>query len=263
MRIERTTAGPVPADARQHMVPMRDGVALAADLYTDEPQTPLPVVLIRLPYDKNGAYCFMPEIARYFAARGFAAVIQDVRGKYRSEGATEFGVHEVADGFDTLEWVSRQPWCTGDVVMFGDSYFGMTQLAAAASGHPALRAIVPRVTGTRLGAILPHSDGSADPEQTSLRFYYATHFVDQLCYDWEIDLAARPLASTFEEFFTALGHRSSDYDIEVAAPGRGRCVEIEQLLAAPPVPTLYTVGWFDNSALWSWWDIERLMQHAS
>lgn len=100
-----TRVGPaaVPEDAEQVMIPMRDGVRLAADLYLTDPPRPAAVVLVRLPYDKDGAYCFMPQIGRYFLARGFNVVVQDVRGKYRSEGATEFAVHEVDDGNDTNE----------------------------------------------------------------------------------------------------------------------------------------------------------------
>ena len=78
-------------------------------------------------------------------------MIQDVRGKFRSEGEREPFIHEVADGWDTLDWIEQQAWSTGSVGMVGDSYYGFTQWAAAASGHRALKAIVPRVTGTWFG----------------------------------------------------------------------------------------------------------------
>jgi hypothetical protein len=177
---------PVPDDAVEVRVPLRDGVELAADLYAAG-EEPRPVVLVRLPYDKDGAYCFLPSIARYFVQHGYTAVIQDVRGKFRSGGATEFGVHEVDDGYDTVAWVAAQPWCDGRVLMWGDSYFGMTQLAAAASGHPALTAISPRVTGTRLGRDVTFADGSRDVEVTSRKGYFSSWYVDRDAYEWEID----------------------------------------------------------------------------
>ena len=79
------------------------------------------------------------------------------------------------DGFDTLGWIAAQPWCDGRVVMWGDSYFGMTQLAATASGHPALAAISPRLTGTLLGRDVSFPDGSRDVEVTSRKGYFAAY----------------------------------------------------------------------------------------
>ena len=149
------TVGPAPLDprARQHMVPMRDGVHLATDVYLPEGAGPFPAVLVRLPYDKNGRYCWMPvPRSAIFIARGYAFVPQDVRGKFRSEGEPIAFVNEVPDGYDTIEWIARQPWSNGDVGMWGDSYYGFTQWAAVACGHPALKAIVPRVTFADLDA---------------------------------------------------------------------------------------------------------------
>ena len=95
-----------------------------------------------------GRYTFMPQLAPHFTDRGYAFVVQDVRGKFRSEGETMPFVHEIEDGYDTLEWIVSQPWSNGSVGMWGDSYYGYTQWAVVASGHPALKAIVPRVTST-------------------------------------------------------------------------------------------------------------------
>ncbi|MEU9345277.1 CocE/NonD family hydrolase [Streptomyces sp. NPDC048278] len=258
MRVE---PGPVPEQAQSVRIPMRDGTRLATDVYLPSGTGPWPAVLVRLPYDKNGGYCFMPEIAAYVTGRGYAAVVQDVRGKFRSEGATEFGIHEVSDGYDTVDWVCRQPWCDGDVVMTGDSYFGLTQLAAAASGHPALRAISPRLTGTRLACVVDEAPDATTVEQTSRRGYFATHYVERDTYLWEPDWSARPLADQFEQFFGALGRRSVSYDTDLKEPDGLRGPSVDDLLDAPPLPVLFTVGWFDNCAVWSWPDIQRLLRH--
>jgi predicted acyl esterase len=128
---------------------MHDGVRLATDVYLPEPTgLPRPAILVRLPYDKSGRYTFLPEIAARLTAYGFTAVVQDVRGKFRSEGDRAPFVNEAADGAATLDWIVAQPWSNGVVGMMGDSYYGFTQWAAASTGHPALRAIVPRVTGS-------------------------------------------------------------------------------------------------------------------
>ena len=78
----------------------------------------------------------MPFLATHFIARGYAFVPQDVRGKFRSEGDPLAFVGEVPDGYDTIEWITRQPWSNGDVGMWGDSYYGFTQWAAVACRAP-------------------------------------------------------------------------------------------------------------------------------
>ena len=263
MHIVHVKPGVVPADAQAVQVPMRDGVVLAADVYLPEKDWTGPIVLVRLPYDKDGDYCFMPEVARYVVAHGYGVLVQDVRGKYRSDGETIFGVHEVDDGFDTIEWVTQQRFSDGNVLMWGDSYFGMTQLAAASSSHPALKAISPRVTGTQLSICLENRDGSTVVDQTSRRGYFATHYIDRDHYEWDIDFDSRPLADTFEKFFSTLGKRSPNYDDDVAHPSSLRALTVEQLLSAPAVPTLYTIGWFDNCAIWSWHDVEQMLAHPT
>src|SRR5262249_53449721 len=147
MSLDVETLGPAPLDpdAEQMHVRMRDGVRLATDVYLGDDSTPRPAVLVRLPYDKCGRYTVMRQRAPWFTERGYAFVAQDVRGKFRSGGETVPYVREVTDGYDTIDWIVSQPWCDGSVGMFGDSYYGYTQWAAVASGHPALRAIVPRV----------------------------------------------------------------------------------------------------------------------
>ncbi len=119
-------------------VPMRDGVSLATTAYLPDGPGPFPTVLVRTAYNR------VPMIGTDFARRGFAFVVQDVRGRYGSGGEWRPFVNEERDGFDTLEWLAAQPWCNGKVAMFGDSYLAATQFSAALSGHRALCAINPR-----------------------------------------------------------------------------------------------------------------------
>ncbi|MDP5183622.1 CocE/NonD family hydrolase [Blastococcus sp. BMG 814] len=260
MEITVLRPGVVPEAADAVAVPMRDGVELATDVYRPDDEA-RPVVLVRLPYDKDGEYCFLPSIARHANARGYTVVVQDVRGKFRSGGATEFGIHEVEDGYDTIEWITAQAWCTGDVVMWGDSYYGMTQLAAAAGGHPSLKAIAPRLTGTLLSQEVPYPDGTRDVEATSRKVYFSSWYVDRNAYEWPVDWTARPLRATFEHFFAELGRRSPNFDAEFGGSAPGLTGHLDRLLAAPPVPTLFTVGLFDNCAIYSWHDLRALLGH--
>ena len=197
------------------MVPMRDGVRLATDVYLPDGAGPFPAVLVRLPYDKNGRYCWMPFLASHFIARGYAFVPQDVRGKFRSEGEPVAFVNEVPDGYDAIEWITRQPWSNGDVGMWGDSYYGFTQWAAVAAGHPALKAIVPRVTiadiDTWLEGVTPLYGAH----------YLAEYWTDHNTHEWTPDWSQRPLAAVFDAAFEAIGRRSASFDY-VLERSRGR-----------------------------------------
>lgn len=128
------------------MVPMRDGIRLATDIYLPEGKGPFPVLLERTPYGKrrtNRADCTAqdpkirskPEIAAQFVAGGFAYVLQDGRGRYASEGHFTKYLCEGEDGEDCLAWIMRQPWCNGEVGTLGLSYGAHVQ-AALACGNP-------------------------------------------------------------------------------------------------------------------------------
>ncbi|MFJ9900010.1 CocE/NonD family hydrolase [Streptomyces sp. NPDC091280] len=150
--VETMTPEPPSAHAREHMVAMRDGVELATDVHLPEHSTAHSAILVRTCYDKSSRYTALSFEAEYYRARGFAFVTQDVRGKFRSGGETVPYAHDVADGYDTVDWIVRQPWSNGRVGVTGQSYYGFTTWAAVASGHPAIKAAVPMVTGIDMGA---------------------------------------------------------------------------------------------------------------
>ncbi len=129
---------------RNVAVPMRDGVSLYADVYRPAGTGPFPTLLQRTPYDKSVTNMF--QLILRALERGYAVVLNDVRGRFASEGDFMAFVNERNDGYDVLEWLTNQSWCDGNVGMFSQSYVGLTQWQAALSGHPALKAIVPVVT---------------------------------------------------------------------------------------------------------------------
>lgn len=128
-----------PITQRAVMIPMRDGVKLASDIVRPNKEGKVPAVLVRTPYRKN------TNGGAALAAVGCALVCQDVRGRYNSEGEHAPFLYEADDAYDTIAWIAKQPWCNGDVAMHGGSYVGYTQLAAAMSGAPALKCIMPAV----------------------------------------------------------------------------------------------------------------------
>lgn len=139
--------------ALEVMMPMRDGVRLATDLYfpakPDDPGARAegchPVLLVRTPYNKRDDGARVG--AEYFTRRGYIVAIQDCRGRYRSEGTFYFLTQEPEDGYDTIEWLGAQPWSTGKVGMFGTSYLGWTQTAAAVLNPPSLATMVVNQAG--------------------------------------------------------------------------------------------------------------------
>ena len=138
---------------KSRMVPMRDGVRLATDLYFPEiPDEKLPVVLIRTPYDKNELRDKADGDAHMFASHGFVVAVQDSRGKFESEGIySPPAGHEAEDGFDTVDWIAKQAWSSGRVGMHGCSYPAEVQAATAPLKHPNLTTMIPR-NGPFIGA---------------------------------------------------------------------------------------------------------------
>ncbi|MEU2234073.1 CocE/NonD family hydrolase [Streptomyces vietnamensis] len=140
------------ATAKESMVPMRDGTELATDVYLPDEAAVHSAILVRTCYDKSSRYTALTYEAEYFRSRGYVLVAQDVRGKFRSAGETFPYAHEVDDAYDTVEWITQQPWSNGRVGVTGASYYGFTTWAAVASGHPAIKAAIPQVTGIDMAA---------------------------------------------------------------------------------------------------------------
>jgi uncharacterized protein len=120
--------------------PMRDGVELAIDLMRPELPGPLPVVLLRTPYDK---VLSRSEVYERLARRGYIIAFADCRGRFNSDGVFRPYFDEADDGYDTVEWIAAQDWCDGNIGMTGGSYVGQTQWYAASRRPPHLKAIVP------------------------------------------------------------------------------------------------------------------------
>ncbi len=129
-------AAEVAAGGTEHMVPMRDGVKLATNVFLPQGEGPFPVVLTRTPYNKEGGFSLGSD--RYTKA-GYAFVIQDCRGRFRSEGQYTIFEDDRDDGYDTVNWIAQQSWSNGKVGMSGASAMGITSLLAAIAQPEALK----------------------------------------------------------------------------------------------------------------------------
>ena len=138
-------------------IPMRDKIATLADIYRPDAPGRFPVILIRTPYGRGPE--IPPDGVGHFAARGYVVVIESVRGTAGSEGEFHPWINERKDGYDSIDWVSRKRWSTGRVGMMGLSYLGQAQWAAAVEAHPALKCIIPEVSGSDHFLDTPYDHG--------------------------------------------------------------------------------------------------------
>jgi uncharacterized protein len=135
-------------------IAMRDGTRLATDLYF--PRGPAaekyPVVLIRTPYGNFPGHNYNDPAIQVFASHGYVVAVQDKRGKFRSEGIYLVSGGDANDGYDTIDWLSKQPWSNGRIGTYGCSYLGDIQIFLAQTRHPALKAMIPQASGSAAGS---------------------------------------------------------------------------------------------------------------
>ena len=230
-------------------VPMRDGVELSASVLLPAGEGPFPTVLVRTPYGKEG------ELANYerYAHRGYAVVIQDVRGRSASGGEWRPNSCETEDGDDTIRWIAAQPWSDGAVGMMGGSYLGYVQWAAAASGNPHLKALVSVVCAGSPFGDLPRRGGCLSSGSMAWNFGVSRReWSPQLMErdDWDAVLDVRPLEEIPRR---ALGYDIPFFTEELAHPdldaywARGDWRTRGE--GVTDVPALIVSGWFDDNGM--------------
>lgn len=225
-------------------VPMRDGTTLSADVYRPKGDKPVPIILVRTPYD-NGVAGHVAA-GKHWASRGYAYVVQDVRGRGESDGEFYPLVTEADDGYDTIEWLAKQPWSTGKVGMMGSSYLGWVQLYAAIRKPPSLKALIPTVTPPDPDRNFPLQFGAYEPSTLS----------------WLATLSGRTMQDISEhDLRAAYGHRPL-YDADrllgrtlkvwrdwLDHPTRDAYWEAQSFQAAlkdVSIPMLHVSGWYDD-----------------
>lgn len=252
---------------RNVMVPMRDGVKLATDLYVPaengQPVTErLPAVLLRTPYNKAA---WGTDIVRFFARHGYLSVTQDCRGRFASEGKFYPFVDEPRDGYDTIVWLTKHPLCNGKVGMHGPSYMAWVQFHAATQNPPGLVTMIPfqgptnayhyslRCGGALHLGLLRWILSVAATSQEAARDPAATQAVSGMLGARSfLDWAARvpwqrgqtPLARLpqYEDAALQLYFENNDYSEFWRRPGLGMD---EHFPSFPDIPILWVTGWFD------------------
>jgi uncharacterized protein len=135
------------------MVQMRDGVKLATDLYVPvQLEGKLAVILIRTPYNKGRYRTATRGAPRVFSGQGYIVAVQDTRGRFASEGDYVIQGNDSSDGYDTVDWLARQPYSNGNVGTIGCSYEGDVQIIQSKLRHPNLKCMIPQSAGSSIGA---------------------------------------------------------------------------------------------------------------
>jgi putative CocE/NonD family hydrolase len=226
------------------MVAMRDGVRLATTAFLPRGERgKLPVILERTPYGK--AIDASPNYTG-FLDRGYAVVVQDVRGRYASEGSFDPLRQEGPDGNDTLNWIARQEWANGKIGMIGGSYRGIAQWKAALTGNPHLKAIFPVVSGYDDYLDRFYSTGGA------MKLGHRLGWLSE-------NMKAPGYHPNFAKFVLHLPLRTSDiaatgwplqvYRDSIAHPTYDafwRAISVKEHIDRVKVPVFAVGGWYDN-----------------
>jgi len=248
--------------AKDVMVPMRDGVRLATDIYRPTRggapvAERLPVLLQRTPYGKGASN--LVEQAMGFARRGYVVALQDLRGRYGSEGTFQkYDDVTAPDGYDTVEWLARLPYADGKVGMWGTSYGAHTQADAAKMDPPGLKALLLNFGGLSNGWRIKVRNHGAFELAQQMGWAFTEAGADHP--EIAAALAAEPvekwfaatplrrglsplsLAPDFEDYF--LEEQShADYDAYWKGLGKNWS---EHYAGTSDIPMLHVGGWYDS-----------------
>ena len=230
-------------------VPTRDGVHLSTDVYLPRGiGEKVPAVLVRTPYGKEEGR----EVYYRYVQRGYAVVIQDVRGRNKSGGEWIPNYYEVEDGDDTLHWIAAQPWSSGSVGMVGGSYLGYVQWAAAASGNPHLKALISVVCAGSAFIDVPRRGGSLNSGMLAWAFSVSQKtFKPELMErdDWQQVLRIRPLSDIPQK---ALGYEVPFLEKWFQPRDNDEFWSRSDWQArwkGAQVPALIQSGWFDDNGM--------------
>lgn len=252
---------------RGETIAARDGTKLAADVYLPaKGKEPVagrhPTLLTRTPYGKDRAGDV--EAAKWFAARGYAVVVNDCRGRYGSEGKWRMLLDDPADGADVLKWIAAQPWSTGKVGTFGTSYVGGTQHALACANPPGLACMIPVDSVSNAGHAGIRHNGAFELRFFNWAFLHGGQNSREALADPDLREALTREAKLVPQHLTRLPFRPGttplkhvpdaeawlaevmtrgDYDDYWKQPGLSVVDNVERYA---DVPVYHVTGWYDS-----------------
>ena len=238
-------------------VPLRDGVHLAAEVYRPDGPGQFPALML-LRYFRGR---HQNDRGEFFAARGYAVALVDCRGRYDSAGVWLPYVNEPQDGYDTQQWLGKQPWCNGTIGTFGLSYNAFTSHMAAPLGSPHLKCIFAR-SGQQTNFGHLYNDGVM---QLNVVFEFGLHTKQgsQTQRIFPVDhphYRRLPLLDAVSEFDGVEHVRDwfehSRYDDYWKAYGvKGKYAKIQ-------APAYFVTGWYDNLLHENWRNFTGFRHHG-
>jgi len=250
------------------MIPMRDGTRLATDVYRPDQEGTWPIVLVRTPYKKE-----MNELqAKFYARRGYVFAVQDCRGRFGSEGDWVPFFAEPEDGYDTIEWLAKQPFSSGKVGMIGGSYLGWVQWWAAREQPPHLTTIIPNVAPPDPYFNIPYEYGAFFLTGS---IWWADVLEQEATADLTGEAMGRVSDKDYHELLMhlpvveldekVLGQKNSYWRDWIAHPdnddwwGRGSFLDH---LEGLDIPVFHQSGWFDGDGIGSKLNYLRMASHG-
>jgi putative CocE/NonD family hydrolase len=247
------------------MVPMRDGVRLAIDIYRPAlnglpVEGKFPVILERTPYNKDGIESWV----RYFVPRGYVAVGQDVRGRFTSEGIWRMHRDDGNDGYDTAKWLGAQPWCDGNLGTVGTSYPGGTQHALALSNPPYLKTMIPVDAMSDYGRYGIRHNGAFELRWMNWIFQYGAPSSSQAAHDPHVRVALQKLSEQVRAYAKGLPLRLGTTPLRLAPDYEAWLVEamshgendgfwkdmgasvVDHVAEYEDIPVYLVGGWYDS-----------------
>jgi len=228
------------------MIKMRDGIVLVHDLYLPRESGRFPIVLMRTPYGKGNKEHSYPDIAKILASLGYVVLVQDVRGKYASEGEFHPFINEEKDGNDSIDWIVNQSWSAGNVALYGFSYLGQSAWLAARDPHPCLKTIVPMFAGQN--AYRGWVDRGV-PYLKDILYWLSRHGgrkdrivpheeVDAIIWQLPVLQFDKRLKDGIETFKTWMHHLHVDE--------YWRSISVSHIRETIKIPVFFIAGWFDR-----------------
>ena len=245
-----TTTHPRPATGTPRTwfdvrIPLRDGVTLSADVTRPEAAGPVPAIVVRTPYNKSLAPL---DATHYFAARGYAYVLVDVRGRGDSDGVFMPYRNDGTDGYDVIEWVAAQPWCDGRVGTRGGSYLGRIQWLTALTHPPHLRAMCVEVTPSDPFVEVPTGAAGGPMHLAWIHLVSGRLRQNPDAVDWARVYEHLPLLTMDE----AAGRVSPLWRADLAHPTADaywQAISYQTRFAEIDLPVLHISGWYDDEQI--------------
>lgn len=248
---------------------MRDGVRLVGDVYLpderegtnkkdDGLQNSWPAIVVRTPYGRSSDD--LVDQGRYFAAHGYAVLQLDVRGRGDSEGEFIPYRNEGRDGYDTIEWTARQPWCNGNVGTLGGSYLGRIQWLTALHHPPHLKAMIPLVAPS--DPFVEWPTGTPGPMHLCWLFLTSGRTMQNMNkVDWSRVYSHLPLRTMDE----VCGRSIPAWSEEIAHPYLDdwwRELSYQSHFNEINLPVLHISGWYDDEQIGTPLNFTGMVQHA-